>query len=127
MAEGLARKKLGGQAIVESAGTNAKDGCRASDKAIKVMKKLFEIDISSHRSRKVEMKDDRVNDFDYIVAMDDTVASCLRCAYPSISAKLIPWDIPDPLGKGISDYERCARKICKRVESFLASTHMPVE
>jgi ribose 5-phosphate isomerase B len=127
MADGIARKMLRGQANVESAGTNAMSGSPASDRAIEVMRKSFGIDISSHRSLNVRMMNASIDDFDYIIAMDDTVAGHLRCIYPSISSKLIQWNVPDPFGGDLSAYERCAREIWKRIEGFLASIHMPVE
>jgi protein-tyrosine-phosphatase len=127
MAEGITRRMLRGQAIVESTGTNAMSGSPASGRAIEVMQKSYGIDISSHRSRNVRMMDACINDFDYIIAMDDTVAGHLRCTYPSISSSLVQWDVPDPFGGDLSAYERCAREIWKRIADFLASTHIPVE
>ena len=115
MAEGLARKMLARQADVESAGTNAHSG-NASSHAIEVMHASFGVDISSHRSRNV--RDVAVNDFDYVVAMDDTVADDLRSMYPDINPRLITWEIDDPIGRGVEAYESCVREIQKHVEDF---------
>ena len=115
MAEGLARKMLGTRTEVESAGTNAHGG-RASSLAIEVMRSRFGIDISTHNSRNV--KNVSVNDFDYVVAMDSMVADDLRSMYPNIDAKLISWNIDDPIGRGVEAYERSAREIHKRLEEF---------
>jgi arsenate reductase len=115
MAEGLARKMLGTQTEVESAGTNAHGGS-ASSLAIEVMRSRFGIDISTHKSRNV--KTVAVNDFDYVVAMDDTVADDLRSMYPDINAKLISWNIDDPIGRGVEAYERSAREIHKQIEEL---------
>jgi protein-tyrosine-phosphatase len=116
MAEGLARKLLGNQADVESAGTHA-TGSGATVEAIDVMRSKFAIDISSHRSRNV--KDIPVDDFDYIIPMDDAVADDLRSDYPSIGARLLgPWNVRDPFGRGTAAYERAAREIEKHVKEL---------
>jgi arsenate reductase len=115
MAEGLARKMLGPRAELESTGTNAHGG-RASSLAIEVMRSRFGIDISTHNSRNV--KNVSVNDFDYVVAMDNMVADDLRSMYPNINARLITWNVDDPIGRGVEAYERCAREIHKRIEEL---------
>ena len=118
MAEGLARKMLGTQTEVESAGTNAHSGS-ASSPAIEVMRSRFVVDISSHTSRNV--RDVAVNDFDYVVAMDNTVADDLRTMYPSIIPKLVDsWNIDDPIGRGVEAYETSATEIQKHVEGVSA-------
>lgn len=117
MCEGLARKMLGSQADVESAGTHAKR-VSAAVEAIEVMRSRFGIDITSNRSRNV--KDVPVDDFDYIVAMDNGVADDLRRISPSINARLISWNIDDPIGKGVEAYERSAREIQEHLEELSA-------
>jgi len=117
MAEGIARKMLASQADVESAGTNAHSG-NASSHAIEVMRASFGVDISSHKSRNV--RDVPVNDFDYVIAMDSTVADDLRSMYPDINPRLITWEIDDPIGRGVEAYESSAREIQKHVEDFSA-------
>jgi protein-tyrosine-phosphatase len=118
MAEGLARKMLGKQADSESAGTHAIDGTPATVEAIRVMRSRFAIDISSHRSRNVKAVP--LDDFDYIVPMDATIADDLRRDYPSISARLLnSWNIDDPFHRGAAVYERTAREIQKHVAELL--------
>ena len=82
------------------------------------MRSRFGVDISSHRSRNV--RDVAVNDFDYVVAMDNTVADDLRSMYPDINARLITWGIDDPIGRGVEACESSAREIQKHVEDFSA-------
>ena len=115
MCEGLARKMLGTRADVESAGTNA-NGSSANPHAIEIMRSRFGIDISSHRSRNV--KDVPVDDFDYVIALDDSVSDDLRKMYPGIDTRLISWNIADPIGKGIEAYERSAREIQKHLSEL---------
>jgi protein-tyrosine phosphatase len=118
MCEGLARKMLGNQAHVESAGTNARDGSSANPHAIEVMSSRFGIDISSHRSRNV--KSVRIEDFDYVVAMDDMVADDLRSMSSSVHARLVTWNIGDPIGRGVEAYERCASEIQKHLQEIVS-------
>jgi protein-tyrosine phosphatase len=118
MAEGLARKMFEGQAVIKSAGTHAKNVGAAAPEAIEVMRSMFGIDITSHRPRNV--KDVCVDDFDYIVAMDNCVANDLRRMYPSINARLVSWNIDDPISKGVKGYEKSAREIQKKVEKLPA-------
>ncbi len=82
------------------------------------MRSRFGIDISAHRSRKV--RDVSVEDFDYIIAMHDDVKDDLRKNYPTINARLISWNIKDPIPVGDEVYERSAREIQKCVEQLPA-------
>ena len=117
MAEGLARKTLGSLAEAESAGTGATNGRGASENAIEIMRSRFGIDLSKHRSRNVSNVP--VNDFDYVVPMDYSVADDLRAMHPQISAKVMKsWKIDDPFGKGLEVYNRSAEEIQKRVEEL---------
>ena len=124
MAEGLARKMLGKQADSESAGTHALEGAPATVEAIAVMSSMFGIDISSYRSRNV--KNVPLDDFDYIVPLDGTVADDLRRNYPSISARLLnSWNIDDPFHRGAVVYERTAREIQKYVAELATILNDP--
>jgi ribose 5-phosphate isomerase B len=117
IAEGLARKMLGSIVEAESAGTGAMDGRGAAKNAIEIMRSQFGIDLSKHRSRNVS--DVALDDFDYIVPMDDDVADDLRRTYPRISSRIMEsWKIDDPFGRGLEAYERSADEIQKWVEEL---------
>jgi protein-tyrosine-phosphatase len=119
MAKGLAHKMLGRLAEVESAGTGAIDGRSASANAIEIMRSRFEVDLSEHRSRNV--RDVRLDDFDYIVPMDDSVAEDLKAMYPRINAKVMQsWRIDDPIGKGPEAYIGSAKEIQIRLRELSA-------
>jgi protein-tyrosine-phosphatase len=62
-----------------------------------------------------------VDDFDYVVALDDSVYGDLRKMYPGIDARLISWNIDDPICKGIEAYERSARRIQKPLKEVSTS------
>jgi protein-tyrosine-phosphatase len=117
MAEWLARKLLGSQAKFESAGTSA-NSTGANPYAIQVMRTMFGINISSHKSRNV--REVSVKDFEYIIAMDDNVKEDLRGIWPSINSRLVSWNIKDPYGRGYGAYERSAREIREHVEQLTA-------
>jgi protein-tyrosine-phosphatase len=119
MAEGLARKMLGRLAEVESAGTGAMDGRAASANAIEIMRSRFGVNLSEHRSRNV--RDVRLDDFDCIVPMDDSVAEDLKGMYPQVSAKVMQsWRIDDPIGKGPKAYIGSAKEIQRRLRELSA-------
>jgi len=71
MAEGLARKILGGNVQVESAGTHAHPGDPPPVNAVRTMLDKFLVDTSSHRSRSVDHV--HIENFDYVVPMADNV------------------------------------------------------
>jgi len=118
MAEGLARKMLGSTVEAESAGTGAENGDSSKEHAIEIMRSRFGIDISKHRSRNVSAVTS-LDDVNYIVPMDDSVAHYLREVYPQISAKVMEsWNIDDPYNKGLEAYERSVNQIEKRLEEL---------
>jgi protein-tyrosine-phosphatase len=118
MAEGLAKKLLGPEARVESAGLAAMAG-RASEESIVAMKALFAVDISGHRPRSVSDVD--LDGFDFIIAIDTSIYSSLKAMGRIPKEKLRGWDIADPLGQGLAAYLEAARKIQERLRQFLHS------
>lgn len=117
MAEGIARNMFGTNAHVESAGTHPYGSEHPTVNAVKTMRDKFGIDISSHRSRNV--KEVHIEDFDYIVPMDDNVHGDLKRGFSSLGEKLMPsWNIEDPNGGDLGTYEETAAKIEKHVEEL---------
>jgi len=120
MAEGIARKMLKGIANVESAGIAAW-GSRASEEAIEVMKNKFGIDISEHKPK--DIKNLSLNNFDYIVTMDsyidNYIKKYIKKYYHIESNKIISWNIIDPYGSSIYDYEKCANIIKNQINDLL--------
>ena len=116
MAEGIAKKMLKGKAHVESAGIAAW-GRNASEDAIKVMKNEFGIDISDHNP--TDITDLSINNFDYIVTMDSYIDKYIRNHYKIEPSKIISWNIKDPYGGSIDDYEKCANIIKNQIHDLL--------
>jgi len=116
MAEGLAKKLLGEKANVESAGISPFFDI-AQERAVEVMKELFDVDISSHEPRRIQ--DVSLKKFDFVIAMDKLVHLGLR-KNPEIAAeKLILWEISDPFGLDLEAYRNCAEKIHRCLQDFL--------
>lgn len=116
MAEGIAKKMLKGKAHVESAGIAAW-GSNASEEAIKVMKNMFDVDISNHNP--TDITDLSINNFDYIVTMDSYIDTYIRRNYQIESNKIISWNIDDPYGGSIDDYKKCAKILQNHIKNLL--------
>ncbi len=117
MAEGIARKILGSDVHVESAGTHAHIRDPPSANAVKTIRDEFGADISSHRSRNV--KDAHIEDYDYIIPMNDLIGDDLRKSYPNLGEKLLPsWGIDDPYGGDLYTYEETATRIQKHMRDL---------
>jgi protein-tyrosine-phosphatase len=117
MAEGIARKMLGDNVHVESAGTHSHVRDPPATNAVKTIRGMFGVDISSHRSRSVD--DVHIEDFDYIVPMADDIHDDLKEMFPNLSEKLLPsWKIVDPYGGDLHTYEETAARIQKHVEEL---------
>jgi protein-tyrosine-phosphatase len=116
MAEGLAKKLLGDGAKVESAGLSPIFKI-AQEKAVEVMKELFDVDISSHRPRRI--KDVSPDKFDFVIALDKLVHLGLQKHYGIDSGKLILWEISDPFSQKLKAYRDCAENIHRCLQEFL--------
>lgn len=121
MAEGLAKKLLGPEARVESAGLEPMAD-RASEEAVWVMKTLFGVDISGHRPRSVS--DVILEGFDFIIALDFSIYSRLKAMDQIPEEKLYGWDIEDPFGQGVGAYVEAVQRIQERLDRFLHSQNV---
>jgi protein-tyrosine-phosphatase len=116
MAEGLAKKLLGDGARVESAGLSPIFDI-AQEKAVEIMRELFEVDISNHRPRSI--KDVSPDKFDFVIALDKLVHLGLQKQYKIADEKLILWEISDPFSLNLKAYRDCAEKIHHCLQEFL--------
>lgn len=101
MAATLARR-LGVDAL--SAGLCASPGSPASAEAVRLFPEL-----SGHRARAIEPR--LVAAADAIVAMTPVLAAALRQAFPAAAAKVVAWDVPDPIGRGPGAYAKTAGRL----------------
>ena len=126
MAEGLLQAKLkrekrDGELRAESAGVWTDDGNRATDLAIQVMAGR-DIDMSGHRSRVVT--EDMVRDAALILTMTRSHAEAIRAEFPTYRAKVYllsemvgdAWDVEDPVGGTLQQYEMTAQDIENVIE-----------
>ena len=109
MAEAFCRA-LGRDVECESAGSKPAEA--VAPNAVTVMKEVG-IDIS--RARTKGFRDVIAGGFDYMVSMGCTVT----CPFLP-GTKEIRWEIPDPYGKGISEYRQVRDLIRSEVASLLA-------
>jgi len=125
MAEGIARKMFGDKVEVASAGTHAHMRDPPATDAVKVVRKMFGVDISRHRSRNVN--DVHIENFDCVVPMADDIHDILSNSFPNLRGRLMTsWGIDDPYGGDLFTYEETALKIQKRMDelyTFLKTSH----
>ena len=97
---------------VASAGTWADDGLPAMAAAQQVAAEAG-LDLSRHRSRRVEELD--LADFDLILTMTTGQAEALRVEMPGHAARILPltqaalalaYDVDDPVGRPVAIYRR---------------------
>lgn len=121
MAEGLLRQRLavaglGGRVLVSSAGTWARAGAPATDKAVATLAERG-IALHGHRSREVDGA--LLADADLILVMTRGHAEALVAEFPQAGARLLrfaqlaggSWDIADPVGQGMDAYRATAAEL----------------
>ena len=116
MAEGLAREMLGDSFQVGSAGLAAYGGESASTHALEVLKEQ-NVDISSHRSRRICVE--LMADYDWIIPMTQAQEDALKRLFPQYAGKtryIGNWgdrkrDVLDPWGGSLDVYRRTAQEI----------------
>jgi protein-tyrosine-phosphatase len=110
MAEAFCRV-LGRDVECESAGSRPAE--TVAPNAVAVMKEIG-IDISTARTK--GFRDVTAGGFDYMVSMGCTVT----CPFIP-GAKEIRWEIPDPYGRGVTEYRRVRDTIRTHVHDLLDS------
>ena len=118
MAEGLLKKIVSERADadewhIESAGAWAYEGNPAAVLSATVMEKKG-IDISAHRSKPTSLE--LLNNFDLVLTMEDEHKKFLTYKYGECANRIYRisemvgdmFDVPDPIGGGLADYEQIA-------------------
>ena len=102
MAEGLAKKVFGSNAVIESAGS---EPSKVNPLAIKAMQELG-IDISRHHSKSTDDLSPK-----FIVQLDYVITLCAEEVCPMMvsKAKKLHWPHPDPAGKPGTEEEQLQR------------------
>lgn len=143
MAEGIFRRiidrdeRLKGKYTVSSAGIYASDGECASSHSIKALKENWDIDISSHRAKRLDKVD--ISKADIILTMTREHKKAVEMMFPEASIKVFTLkefvmdetpdhnideynfslDILDPYGMPAAVYKRCAEEIRTSVDKLL--------
>lgn len=121
MAMGLLRQRLAQRVDahrwrVESAGTWAPEGSRASEHAVTVMARRG-IDLSAHRARRVSRE--LLEGFDLILTMERNQSEALVVEFPEFAERIYmfsemvgeDWDLFDPIGEPVEAYLAAADAI----------------
>ncbi len=116
MAEGLAKRIIGSSERIESAGLSPVFN-GAAPEAIKVLQEEYDTDISQHKTK--NLAEVQIITFNRIIVLDLYVFETLKNRFPSLSNKLILWDIQDPFGKDIDSYRKTAEKIHHLIQKHL--------
>jgi ribose 5-phosphate isomerase B len=128
MAEGLFNAKvkiLGKNWEANSAGVFAPEGFPPSDEAIKVLKKDYGIDISSHRSKSLRERD--LEEADLILTMSSSHKRTLTSQYPAYASKIytikefvgLEGDVEDPYGMPIEVYRETAKELSDLIDKVI--------
>ena len=103
----------------ESAGVAAHAGGGAAPNAVRAMREARGLDLGMHTPRDVSAVD--VESFDWVVALDPSVARRLRSEYEVSDEKLVTWAISDPYGGSLADYRLCLEEIDLAMDELLSS------
>ena len=121
MAEGLAKKLLGGEHQIESAGSQPG---RLNPLAVKAMDEIG-IDISRHYSKSYDKLPPR-----FLASLNYMITLCAEEVCPSMvsRAKNIRWPLNDPAGKTGTEEERLNyfRHVRDRIEANLKNFAMEI-
>jgi ribose 5-phosphate isomerase B len=120
MAEGLFNAKaktLGKDFEAQSAGVFASEGFPASQQAIEVLKRDYNIDISKHRSKNLRRQD--LEEANLILTMSNSHKQSILVQYPEYSYKVftlkeyvgLEGEVEDPYGMPIEVYRQTAREL----------------
>jgi protein-tyrosine phosphatase len=119
MAMGLLRKIVSDEPEkwrIESAGVYARDGFPAAQNT-QIVVRTRGGDVGSHRSRLVNRP--LVEQFNLVLVMERNHRDALKAAFPEFGSRIrmfsemegLQWDILDPIGGSLDDYEHTAREI----------------
>jgi protein-tyrosine phosphatase len=121
MAVALFKQKLAGREDaatwrVESAGTWPLEGQSASERAVQVLAQRG-LDAGAHRARVVSAG--LLSDFDLVLVMERGHKEALQAEFPDLSRKVYmlteltgpPYDVADPYGRSLQDYEETATEL----------------
>jgi protein-tyrosine-phosphatase len=126
MAMALLRKRIDAMGLadewtVDSAGTWAMTGYPATEAAVIAMQDRG-LKLSEHRSQKVTAE--LLEKYDLILTMVANHREALKIEFPELADKVYllsemvneEWDVEDPIGKGLDEYQHTAEMIDDALE-----------
>ena len=132
MAEGLLKKMLEYKeiynVIVDSCGLDAYNNAYATDEAITVMKKEYDVDILNHTSKNI--RETKIDEFDIILTATHAQRTTIEYEYPNTVNKIFSMkeyaygedtddrDIMDPWGYPYETYQKVAKEIYETVKEI---------
>jgi len=122
MAEALFNKIANDDFIASSAGTKTTNGRPAGPDTIQIMKE-FGIDISDHKTRKLD--ENMLEESDYVICMGKDHLNFLLNHFPKYKDKYLTLrekDITDPYKGSYELYRTVANDIEKGIQKFLEKT-----
>ena len=107
---------------IESAGTWIKPGLPA-DSILRSLEKRWDLNLNHHLTRQVD--ENQLDSFDLVLVMEKGQLEALNYEFPQFSKKImlltvfysVVYDIDDPRGQGINQYEKCLEDIAKVLSS----------
>lgn len=118
MAKTLAKQMLSPSNYqIYSAGIGAVQGLPASVLAQNVMQNSYNANLEGHAATPVQSLN--LNDFDHIIALDVMIYDYLANTYPQTLPRLIGWQIADPYGTALTDYQTCAKEIYDALQMWI--------
>jgi protein-tyrosine-phosphatase len=116
LAEYIAKKKYARMMEASSAGLTPGTTADCANAAY-TLKRVLGIDASEHLPRHVRELD--LSSFDVVVAMTNCIAKELKELFPALDAeRLLTWQISDPYGDNLVEYQRCAAKIDTKLKTI---------
>ena len=115
LAEYLTRHGFGDYAEPSSAGLRPQKPADAENAVLTLS--TFGIDASNHQPRSLDTVD--LHSFDIIIAMKKDIAREVLAKFSLPADRLRVWNIADPFGDNLEEYQRCARKILVELRKLL--------
>lgn len=102
---------------VESAGTWTVEGRKAAAQVVEVMRRIYGIDLSEHRTRSVSRS--LLQPFDLILVMESGHKEAIRVEFPEVAPRVYLLyemvgqvrDVDDPIGGELTDFEDTVREL----------------
>lgn len=118
MAMVIARNLLPANVFVDSAGVAARFNDEANPEAQKAVASLYGLDLTKHRAKSVNSID--LKKYDYIVALDQSVARRLKQVWKVDEDRLLSLEVADPYENGEAAYLDTLRTLNREITKLVS-------